>query len=128
MSSRAGKIIESFHEDAITNGDCKRREGGWIISSIEFNSIHLLRHFFIHLAFEGATLRNLLDYALLLYKEGDNIDWLKRFLIPSLAYRRRCWMWICLTIISMNMCCISGASSDRDIESAAPYRSYISYV
>lgn len=41
----------------------------------EFNAIFLLNHTIGHMSYEGATLKNILDYGLFLMNDGDKVEW-----------------------------------------------------
>ena len=74
-SSRVGKTLNQYLNKVSRIELCSRSECGWAIPNFNFNVVFLLRHMCVHLATEGMTLRNVLDYALLLLKEGEKINW-----------------------------------------------------
>ncbi len=48
-----------------------------ILPSATFNALFLTRHSMTHFLYEGITLRHIMDWALLLKTEQNNIDWKK---------------------------------------------------
>lgn len=52
-----------------------KSEYGWYTPNPNFNAVFLLRHVISHLASDCVSLRQVLDYGLLLLKEGETIEW-----------------------------------------------------
>lgn len=77
-----GRTLENHLLEICSQNIFLRSNDNWIIPNADFNAIFLLRHMTRHLASEGCTLKNVLDYGLLLYKDGDNINWGK--IVPIL--------------------------------------------
>lgn len=50
-------------------------ESAAVYPGADFNALFLLRHTVSHLAYEGVTLHNIVDWGLFLLKEKDSIDW-----------------------------------------------------
>ena len=73
--NHTGRLINDYLQNVISNDGCKRSIHGWLEPTPNFNVVFLLRHMTRHLATEGCPLRNVIDYALFILKEGDKINW-----------------------------------------------------
>lgn len=62
----SGRLINGYLLSIAKISNFKKQEEGWLVPSIEFNAIYLLRHMADHLGYEGVTLKNLVDWALFL--------------------------------------------------------------
>ena len=75
IGNQTGRQINDYLKKIISTEGCRRSSYGWLEPTPNFNVVYLLRHMTRHLATEGCPLRNVIDYALFMLKEGDNIDW-----------------------------------------------------
>lgn len=75
IDSKAAKILEDYLHTRTSTTLCERSEDGWLVPTADFNAVYLVRHMTTHLAYEGLPLKNILDYALFLLKEGDKVNW-----------------------------------------------------
>lgn len=63
-------------ESAAMSSESQNGKAGTIVyPGADFNALFLLRHTVTHLAYEGVTLHNIVDWGLFLLKEKGSIDW-----------------------------------------------------
>ena len=67
--------IERFLEDELKNHSLYDETSGCMLPSATFNAVYLPLHFGGHFVFGGANLRQVVDYALMVKKNYQSIDW-----------------------------------------------------
>lgn len=80
LNALIDKDISEFNKASVvrlTRSITSKDKGGEYIvyPGADFNALFLLRHMVSHLAYEGVTLHNIVDWGLFLLKEKDSIDW-----------------------------------------------------
>ena len=67
--------IERFLEDELKTHSLYDETSGCMLPSATFNAVYLPLHFGGHFVFGGANLRQVVDYALMVKKNSQSIDW-----------------------------------------------------
>ncbi|MBO7189515.1 MAG: nucleotidyltransferase family protein [Alistipes sp.] len=78
--SRTLKEFERHLETIISQGATKIEDSHLIKPSANFNALFIITHALTHFLVEGIKLRHILDWALLLRSEQDNINWKEFYL------------------------------------------------
>lgn len=72
--SESGRMANKKLLSLISENTC-RKTGNMYFPSADFNAIYILQHTVGHMSYEGATIRNVLDWGLFLKKDGDKVHW-----------------------------------------------------
>jgi len=72
--SKTGRYINEVLKD-IAHKHSIHIDSNTYYPNPDFNSLYLLNHTIGHMSYEGATLKNVLDYGLFLRKDGDKVNW-----------------------------------------------------
>lgn len=121
VAVRGGKKIKQLHQqldDMARNEACEPLFGTKILSpSPMFNALFLNHHALTHFLSEGIRLRHILDWALLLRSEQQNLDW-ERFYALCEEYDMRAFV-DCMTAMAVEVCGV--APTDERIVASSPH-------
>lgn len=76
-NSKQARLLNKYLEKEGAIQNCSIHELGFLKPNANFNAVFLLRHMIEHFAYEGLTIKNILDWGLFLIKDGSFIDRVK---------------------------------------------------
>ena len=74
-NSKSGRRINEVLMGMVSEEKCIKVVDGLYYPSHDFNAIYLLVHTIGHMSYEGATLKNVLDYGMFLMHYGEKVNW-----------------------------------------------------
>ena len=120
VAVRGGKKMKQLHnllDDIARNESCESLFGTKILSpSPMFNALFLNHHALTHFLSEGIRLRHILDWALFLRSEQENLDW-ERFYTLCEEYDMRAFV-DCMTAMAVEVC---GVELVEGVVTTSPY-------
>ena len=120
VAVRGGKKMKQLHnllDDIARNEACEPLFGTKILSpSPMFNALFLNHHALTHFLSEGISLRHILDWALFLRSEQENLDW-ERFYTLCEEYDMRAFV-DCMTAMAVEVC---GVELVEGVVATSPY-------
>lgn len=111
--------VERFLEDELKDHSVYDETSGCYLPSALFNAVYLPIHFGNHFVFEGANIRQIVDYALMVKKQHQSIDWdtVKQLAIEGGFYKFQCCLnGICIHQLGIPASCFPAWERDTAME------------